>query len=67
MPKRLHPPRARVRDMKVIDSSKPQPVQKILAYEYFGRSRDRQGAVKLALPVRDLPDHLWLLWVPLAR
>ena len=40
---------AGVRDIEVSDSSKPRPIEKILAYEYFRRSRDRKGAVELAL------------------
>ena len=35
-------------DIEVGDSWKYRPIERILAYEYFRRSRDRKGAVELA-------------------
>jgi hypothetical protein len=37
-----------VSDIEVGDSWKYRPIERILAYEYFRRSRDRKGAVELA-------------------
>jgi len=38
-----------VRDIEVRDFLKHRPIERILAYEYVRQSRDRKGAVELAL------------------